>query len=198
MKTGIALSVLLLLVGTHVAVAQKEGENLLKNGDFEKFTGDAPDGWDNSNIPGTLTVVSASKTSHSGSRAVKCEVKEFFGSLVAGYVCQKNVQTGGRDLHFSGSFLVRSVEGDQAVLVVCFLNSTGSTVGTFEDAFDDTKSKFVDYEKDIKPPPATTVVHVRLTVLPGKGSEKMHPGSYVVADDLKLVGVVPPEKPLVQ
>lgn len=199
MKTSIVFSMVLLILCLPMSVlAQKETGNLIKNGDFEKFTGENPDGWDTSNIPGTLTVVSASKSSHSGARAVKCEVKEFFGSIIAGYVCQKNIQTGGKPLQFSGSFLVRSVEGDQGVIVICFLNATGSTVGTLEEYLDDSKSKFVDYAKDIETPAATAAVHVRLTVLPGKGSEKAHPGSYVIADDLRLVGMAPKEKPLVQ
>ena len=199
MKTSIVFSAVLLILGLPFsALAQKESGNLIKNGDFEKFTGENPDAWDTSNIPGSLTVVSASKTSHVGARAVKCEVKEFYGSIVAGYVCQKNIQTDGKELRFSGGFLVRSVEGDQGVLVICFLNSTGSTVGTMEEYLDDSKSKFVEYVKDINPPAATAAVHVRLTVLPGKGSEKAHPGSYLLADDLRLVGVAPKEKPLVQ
>ena len=199
MKTSIVFSAVLLILGLPFsALAQKESGNLIKNGDFEKFTGDNPDGWDTSNIPGTLTIVSASKSSHSGARAVKCEVKEFYGSIVAGYVCQKNIQTGGKALHFSGSFLVRSVEGDQGVIVICFLNSTGSTVGTVEEYLDDSKSKFVEYAKDVEAPAATAAVHVRLTVLPGEGNEKAHPGSYLLADDLRLVGVTPKEKPQVQ
>lgn len=199
MKTSIVFSMVLLILCLPLsALAQKESGNLIKNGDFEKFTGENPDGWDTSNIPGTLTVVSASKTSHSGARAMKCEVKEFYGSIIAGYISQKNIQTGGKDLHFSGSFLVRSVEGDQGVIVICFLNSTGSTVGTMEEYLDDSKSKFVAYAKDITPPAATAAVHVRLTVLPGEGNEKAHPGSYLLADDLRLVGVAPKEKPLVQ
>jgi hypothetical protein len=201
MKTNIVLSVLLLMVFllvSHAAYAQKESGNLLKNGDFEKFTGDNPDNWENSNIPGTLTVVSPSKTCHAGARAVKCEVKEFYGSVVAGYVCQKSIPTEGKDLHLSGYFLVRSVERDLGVVVLCFQNSGGSTVGTVEEYLDDSKSKFLEFTKEIKSPANASSVHVRLTVLPGKESEKLHPGSYVICDDLKLVTIAPKEKPPVQ
>jgi len=198
MKTITLLGLVLFLVSPWCAVAQKEPENLIKNGDFEKFTGDNPDFWDTSNIPGTLTVVSPSKQAHSGARAVKCEVKDFGGSIVAGYACQKNMPTGGKDLRISGVFLVRSVEGDQAVIILCFQNSGGSTVGTSEEYIEDTKSKFVDFSREIKPPAATSSVHVRLTVLPSKGNERAHVGSYLVCDDLKLTAVAPKVAPQVQ
>ena len=198
MKTMMKLALALLLTSPWCAFAQKEPENLIKNGDFEKFTGENPDFWDTSNIPGTLTVVSPTKQSHSGAKAVKCEVKEFGGSIVAGYTCQKNIPTGGRELRISGSFFVRSVEKDQAVVILCFQNSSGSTVGTVEEYLEDTKSKFLDLSKVIKPPAAAASVHVRMTLLPSKGNEKAHVGSFMVCDDLKLTHLAPKETPLVQ
>jgi hypothetical protein len=180
------------------AFSQKESGNLIKNGDFEKFTGDNPDGWDTSNIPGTLTVVSASKVCKSGTHSVKCEVKDFYGSVIAGYVCQKNIETGGRDVRLSGNFLVHAVDKDLGVIVLCFQNSGGSTVGTFEEYLDNSNSKWIDFSKEFKPPAGSSSVHIRLTVLAGKNVEKVHPGSYVICDDLNLVTFTAVEKPLIQ
>lgn len=202
MKTSIVFSMVLLILCLPLsALAQKDSGNLIKNGGFEKFTGENPDGWDTSNIPGTLTVVSASTTSKSGSRAVKCEIKDFFGSAVAGYLCQKNIETGGKDVRLSGSFIVHSVGKDQVVIVVCFQNITGSTVGTAEEYLDDTNLKWVDLSREIKAPAGSAIVQVRLTILPAKESEKGHPGSYFICDDLKLAAfmpVTPKEKTSVQ
>lgn len=192
------VSLVLLVVSPWCMFAQKGPENLIKNGDFEKFTGENPDFWDTSNIPGTLTVVSPAKQAHSGARAVKCEIKDFGGSIVAGYICQKNIPTGGMELRISGSVLVRSIENDQAVIVLCFQNSGGSTLGSVEEYLEDSKSKFLGFSKDIKPPAATAAVHIRLTVLPSKGNERAHVGSYMICDDIKLAAVAPKEKPLVQ
>jgi hypothetical protein len=64
--------------------------NLLKNGDFESFTGSEPDGWGTSNIPKILTVVSPSTKSHSGKYAVLREVKDFYGSKFAGMIMHRN------------------------------------------------------------------------------------------------------------
>ena len=199
MKTLTNLCFLLfVLFLPQTGVAQKESENLLKNGNFEKFTGDNPDNWDANNIPGTLTVVSASRISNSGMRAVKIEVKDFFGSVISGYVCQKNIETAGKDLKIKGFFALQSVGKDQGVMVLCFQNAAGSTVGSDEQYLDDSKGKFVPFTKDIKAPAGASMLQVRITILPDKSSEKAHPGSYLLCDDLKLTTVEVKEKPLVQ
>jgi len=202
MKTTTVLVTLLLVLCLPLSVyAQKESANLIKNGDFEKFTGDNPDGWDTSNIPGTLTVVSASKVARSGAHAVKCEVKDFYGSMIAGFVCQKNIESRGKDLRLSCNFMVHSVGKDEAVIVICFQNAGGSTIGTVEEYFNDTNSKWTEFSKEYKSPAGSAVVQMRLTVLPGKDAEKVHAGSYLICDDLKLAAftpVAPAEKPLIQ
>jgi hypothetical protein len=202
MKTTTVLVTLLLVLCLPLCVyAQKESANLIKNGDFEKFTGDNPDGWDTSNIPGTLTIVSASKIAKSGAHAVKCEVKDFYGSMIAGYVCQKNIPNAGKDLRLSGHFMVHSVGKDQGVIVICYQNAGGSTIGTVEEYIDDTNSKWTEFSKEYKSPAGSALVHVRLTVLALKDSEKLHAGSYLICDNLKLAAftpVAPADKPLIQ
>ena len=190
--------VLFALVLPQYVVAQKDSENMLKNGTFEKFTGDNPDNWDANNIPGTLTVVSASRVSNSGMRAVKIEVKDFFGSVIAGYICQKNIETAGRDIRLNGYFALQAVGKDQGLIVLCFQNSSGSTLGSEEIYLDDTKGKFAPFAKDIKAPAGTAMTQMRVTILPEKGAEKAHPGSSLLCDDLKLALVAVSEKPLVQ
>ena len=202
METTVVFSLLLLILCLPLsALAQKESGNLVKNGDFERFTGDNPDGWETSNIPGTLTVVSDSRISKSGAHAVKCEVKDFYGSIMSGFVCQKNIPVGAKDLRLSAHLVVHSVGKDEAVIVLCFQNSSGSTIGTIEEYIDETNSKWSELSKEYKSPAGSATAQVRLTILPGKESEKAHPGSYLICDDLKLstyIPVVPVEKPLIQ
>ena len=199
MKTLTCLCILLIVFFLpQTMVAQKESQNLVKNGGFEKFTGDNPDNWDANNIPGTLTVVSASRISNSGMRAVKIEVKDFFGSVIAGYVCQKDIGTAGKDLQINCFFALQSVGKDQGVMVLCFQNAAGSTVGSEEEYLDDTKGKFVQFTKEIKAPAGAAMLQLRLTILPDKESERAHPGSYMLCDDLKLTTIEAKEKPLVQ
>lgn len=199
MKTPSNLCLILLVTFfCQSSVAQKPSENLLKNGNFEKFTGDNPDGWDANNIPGTLTVVSASKISNSGMRAVKIEVKDFFGSVITGYVCQKNIETAGKDLQISGSYALQSFGKDEGVMIFGFQNATGSTIGSFEEYLADTKGKFTQFTKEIKAPAGAAMLHLRITILPDKTSEKAHTGSFLMCDDLKLTTVEAKEKPLIQ
>jgi len=202
MKNTIVFSLLFCILCIPVSVvAQKESGNLVKNGDFEKFTGDNPDSWETSNIPGTLTVVSDSRQSKSGSHAVKCEVKDFYGSIMCGFVCQKNIPIGGKDVRLSAHLIVHSVGKDQAVIVLCFQNASGSTIGTIEEYVDETNAKWNEFSRECKSPAGSATVHVRLTILPGKESGKAHPGSYLICDDLKLTAltpVAPVDKPLIQ
>ena len=178
--------------------AQQQSPNLVKNGDFEKFTGDNPDNWETSNIPGTLTVVSATKTCFSGQHAVKCEVKDFFGSCIAGYVCQKNIPIGGRDVRLTCHYLLHSVGEDQGVIVLAFLNENGSTIGSDEEYLDETNSKFLAFAKEIKAPSGAASLNVRVTILAAKSTDKIHQGSHIICDDLKLIAIAPKEKQLLQ
>jgi hypothetical protein len=131
-------------------------------------------------------------------RAAKVEVKDFFGSVIAGYVCQKNIETGGKDIQITAFFALQTFGKDQGVMVVCFQNATGSTLGSDEEYLDDTKGKFVQFKKEIKAPAGASMLQLRLTILPDKGSEKAHPGSFLLCDDLKLTAIAIKEKPLIQ
>jgi len=98
MKRSIVLIASILWIIPCILAAQTESANLIKNGDFEKFTGDEPVDWETSNIPGSLTVVSPDRLSHGGTKGVRCDVKDFFGTKIAGYVYQKNIRLTGRNL----------------------------------------------------------------------------------------------------
>jgi hypothetical protein len=199
MKTLSGVCVLLaVLLFLQSVAAQKSTQNLVSNGDFEKFTGDVPDQWDVNNIPGTLTVVSPAKTGASGGRAVRIEVKDFYGSIIAGYTCQKNIETRGKDLKLTGHFAVQAAGKDQGVIILCFQNASGSTIGTAEEYIDDTKGKFIDFAKEIKAPAGAAAVHLRLTILPSQGNEKAHAGSWLMCDDVGLAAIAIQEKPVVQ
>jgi hypothetical protein len=87
-------------------------------------------------------------------------------------------------------FALQSFGKDQGVIVICFQNSTGSTLGSHEEYLDDTKGKFVQFTKEIKAPAGTAMLQLRLTILPDKGSEKAHPGTFLLCDDLKLTAIV--------
>ena len=197
MKRCTALIALIFCMAPLTVTAQTQSTNFVKNGDFEKFTGDNPVGWESSNVPGMLTVVSPQPMGRGGSRAVKCEVKDFYGSKIAGFVCQKNIEVTGKDLLLSGYYATRSVGKDAAVVIICFLNATGSTIGTVEEYFRENKTELTRFEKEINTPAETRMVHVRLTILAEPQAETLHPGSYAIFDDIKLVTAPPKPKAVV-
>jgi hypothetical protein len=181
-----------------ILAAQTESANLIKNADFEKFTGDDPVNWETSNIPGSLTVVTSDRLAHGGRKSIRCDVKDFYGSKIAGYVCQKNIPLSGRNLQLSGYYVMHSVGKDAGVVIVCFVSAGGATLGTVEEYFGESKTDFVHFTKDLEAPAEVASCHVRLTILSGPEGESLHPGSYVLFDDIKLVVVPPKPKPVVE
>lgn len=198
MKRCIAMIALILSMIPLPVAAQTQSANMVKNGDFEKFTGDTPVGWETSNIPGTLTVVSSSPLAHGGTKGMKCEVKDFYGSKIAGFAYQKNIELLGKELQLSGYYLFHSVGKDAAVVILCFQNAAGSTVGTDEQYFREEKREFTRFTKEIKAPDAASTVQVRLTILDDAEGGTLDLGSYVVFDDIKLVALPPKPKAVVR
>jgi len=198
MKRRMLFVVLFLWVAPVIVTGQTQSGNLIKNGEFENFSGDTPVGWETSNIPGTLTVVSSTPLGYRGTRAVKCEVKDFYGTKIAGLMSQKDIILPGRALQLSLRYLFHSVGKDAAVVIVCFLNAAGSTIGTVEECFREDKSEFERFVKDISAPDAASRCHVRLTILNDAEGGTLHPGSYAVFDDVRLVVLPPQPKPEVR
>ncbi len=165
------------------------GRNLLKNGDFEKFKGNDPEGWETTNIPKVLTVVSPSSKVHGGKTAVRCEVKDFFGSKMAGMVCQKEVDIAGKTLQMNGFYILNSIGKDAGFVAFEFQNADGNTVKLYEQNLIDPTDEFKMFTLSVPVPPAAEHLCVRCTILPGKGSEKLHDGTYILYDDLQVVAI---------
>jgi hypothetical protein len=166
-------------------------QNLLKNGDFESFTGSEPDGWSSNNIPKLLTVVSPSTKCHSGKYAVKCEVKDFYGSNFAGMIEQKNVKISGAALQLTGYYVLRSVGKDVGFISLELLNAEGNTVKICQENLANAMDGFTRFTVTGNIPGEAVRLDIKLSLLPGKESEKHHEGSYVIFDDLELVAVLP-------
>ena len=182
---GVAAGCILIpwcVVMTH---AQGAG-NLMKNGDFERFAGDEPVGWETSNIPRMCTVVSASARAHGGKLAVKLEVKECFGSKVPGMITQKNIRVTGRDYKMAFFYLVKSVGGDVGYVSMDFKNAEGSTIRMCEQRLIDTKDAFVPLNVNFPAPEGATAGDLRIALLAGRSDGSLHEGSYLLIDDMVL------------
>jgi hypothetical protein len=165
------------------------GKNLIKNGAFDNFAGTEPVGWTTSNIPKMLTVVSPTTQSHSGKYAVKCEVKDFYGSKYAGMITQKNVEISGTVMRLSGEYVLNSVGKDVGFIALDFLNTEGNTVKVCQENLAAPSTAFIPFTITGNVPPGAVHVDIKLTLLPGPEAEKLHEGSYILFDDLELVPV---------
>jgi hypothetical protein len=167
------------------------GKNLIRNGDFEKFNGNDPAGWETTNLGKMLTVVSPSTKAHSGAYAVKCEVKASFGGTMPGMITQKKIALSGETLQLSLYYLLTSVGKDVGFLTVDFQNAEGSTVGMCEHYLTAVTSDFTLFKAAAKKPETASMCEFRLTLMPEKEGGKLHDGSSILVDDVELVSLTP-------
>jgi len=170
------------------------GRNIIKNGDFEKFTGSEPTGWETTNIPNMLTAVSQSTRSHAGKNAVKCEVKDFYGTKMSGMLCLKDVDVSGDSMQLKGFYLLHSVANDRGFLSITFKNANNSAIGSLEELLTKSSGEFVQFSRRAKIPDTTSKIDLHLTLLAGKESAGVHEGSYVLFDDLEFVVLLEKEQ----
>ena len=165
------------------------GKNFIRNGDFERFSGNEPSGWETTNLGKMLTVVSPVSKAHGGARAVKCEVKTSFGSPMPGMISQKNISVDGDNVQLSFYYILNSVGKDAGFLAVDFQNDEGSTVGMCQHYLTATASDFTLFRAVTKRPGNATHCEVRLTLMPEKDGGTLHDGSAIIVDDIELVAL---------
>ncbi len=186
--TKVVILLALLVLCSPLLNAQGSGRrNIVKNGDFEKFSGDTPSGWESTNIPNMLTVVSRSTVCHGGKYSVKCEVKDFYGTKMAGMLCLKDLRVRGASLTVKGYYLLRSVGKDVGFLSVSFKNDQGSALGSIEEFLSKSSDEFIPIIKTGPIPEDAAALDVHLTLLAGTDSGSLHEGSYVLFDDMELL-----------
>ena len=156
------------------------GKNLVRNGDFERFTGGEPVGWETTNIPNMLAVVSQSTDSHSGKYAVRCEVKDFHGTKMAGMLCLKDVSVSGTSLQMKGFYVLHPVGNDVGFVSVSFKNESSAAIGSMEEVLSKGAEKYLPFSRETKIPETATKMDVHLTLLAGKGNDNVHEGSYML------------------
>lgn len=170
-------------------VLMLEPTNLLKNGDFERFSAGEPIGWTTNNIPTMLSVVSSSSKSYSGKLSVKCEVKDFHGTKMAGMISQKEILVNDGELLLKGVYVLKSVGKDVGFVTVDVKTEGNSTIATCEHYLIDAKDDFVPFTLSAKIPSDAKNIDILLTLMAEKGG-RLHEGSYILFDalDLAVVG----------
>ena len=168
------------------------GKNLIKNGDFERFAGDEPAGWGTTNIPKVCVVVSATTTAHGGKTAAKLDVKDCFGTKIPGMVTQKDISISPGSYTMRMDYFVKSVGGDVGYISMEFKNKEGSTIRVCEERLLDSGGSFKSFTSPFQAPDAAASGELRIALLSAKDGGSLHEGSYVIADDVILVGAGTP------
>ena len=164
------------------------GKNLIRNGDFERFTGDEPAGWETTNIPKACVVVSATTTAHGGKTAAKLEVKDCFGSKIPGMVTQKSISiSGGTTFTMRMWYVMKSVGGDVGYVSMEFKNKEGSTIRVCEERLLDSGGAFKPFTGPFQAPDGAASGELKIALLSAKDGGDLHAGSYVVTDDIVLM-----------
>ena len=166
-----------------------DGQNLIRNGNFESFAGNEPKFWNTTNIPKILDVVTPVTRSHGGKYAVKCEVKDFHGSKMPGMITQKDIAISATALQFKGYYVLNSVGKDEGFISIELQDDEGNTVKICQENLAGPAPAFTQFSMAGDVPPRAVKLDIKMTLLPGKGSENLHEGSYILLDDLELVPV---------
>ena len=167
------------------------GQNLLKNGGFENFTGNEPKNWTTTNIPKAVVVVSPVTKCHSGKYAVKCEVKDFHGSKIPGMIMQSDIEIKGVSLELRGYYVLSSVGRDAGFISLELQDADGNTVKICQDNLVKPAGEYTRFSMAGDIPSRAVRLDIKLTLLPGKGSDNLHEGSYILFDDLEVVPALP-------
>jgi hypothetical protein len=175
----------ILVVLILLAVAQGI-PNLLKNGDFERFSGGEPVGWTSNNIPSLLVVVVPSSISYSGKSAVRCEVKNFYGTAMAGTLSQRGIDAKRGELQCKGVYLLKSVNNDVGFISIDVKSAGGSTIASCEHYLTQAKGEFVPFSFTARLPDEARTIDVLLTLMPQQEGQVLHEGSSIVFDALEL------------
>lgn len=172
-------------------------QNLLKNGSFESFPAGEPAGWTTNNIPTMVTVVSASQNSYAGKTSVKCEVKEFYETKMAGMISQRDIEVKSGELVLKGAYLLKSVGKDVGYVAVDVKSAANSTIATCERYFTESGSDFIPFTISARLPENAKRIDILLTLMAEKGAGPAHVGSYILYDalDLRIVGKETEEVP---
>ena len=194
MKNIVLIVVITLLVPL---VLMLEPTNLLKNGDFERFSAGEPTGWTTNNIPTMLSVVSPSLKSYSGKLSVKCEVKDFHGTKMAGMISQKEIAVNDGELQLKGAYVLKSVGKDVGFVTVDVKTEGNSTIATCEHYLIDAKDDFVPFTLSARIPNEARNLDILLTLMAEEGG-RLHEGSYILFDALDLAVVGKKENKQVQ
>jgi hypothetical protein len=166
----------------------------IPNPSFENWTDGEPDGWFTPNVPGFLTVVEQTTDAHSGSFAVRGEVKSLSGFNIPPAITPAEGEEPGipisvRYYSLSGYFKFFPVEGDQLTISVGMYKN-GNLIGYGGGYISATTSNYTYFAENItyitEEIPDTLILMITICGVGGTIDLSFHAGTVYYADDLAV------------
>lgn len=183
---------LLCLLG--VGASLLHAQNPIPNPGFENWSAGNPVGWTTTNIL-TVTPISQSNQSHSGTSAAKLEVVSVFSVAISPVLICNSVSINQNYQTFSYYYKANLSGGDQ-FLTTAMLTENGNGHGAAVDSLSASNNSNVYVQRNVQvlyaPPVSQTADMLTITfVITGPNSSTPAIGSSVFLDDLNLSGGIP-------
>lgn len=166
----------------------------IPNSSFENWTDGLPDGWWAPNVTGFLTVVEQTTDAHSGSYAVRGEVKNLFGinippSIIPAEGEEPGLPVSLRYYSLSGFFKFFPVEGDQLTISLGMYKN-GELIGYGGGYISTTTSDYTYFAENITYTsdeiPDTLFYIITICGVGGTLDSSFHAGTVYYADDVAV------------
>jgi hypothetical protein len=188
---NIRYGAILIVVSTWILPAWPQGaHNLIRNGDFERWAGDDPVGWETTSIPKVCVVVSASRQAYEGRTAAQLVAKECFGSIMPGMITQKKVKIQPGEYQMKFWYKLEQVGGDVGYVTMEFRNREESTIRVCEERLTKSDGAWVAFAGTFPAPDGAASADLRVALLAGKDGGSLHAGTTLHIDGMVLTEVV--------
>ncbi len=171
----------------------------IPNAGFENWQGNEPEGWLTNNLPGTVEPVSPSTDSHSGSFALRGEVKSFFTpyppAISAGDSTHIGFPVSQRYAALTGFYKFSPV-GTDAISIVIIMLSKGVEIGAGGALLQSADSYTAFNIPIVYPLPGVPdTCSITFSIIDSLQTQVAHVGSVMFLDDLSFSGVVAIDEP---
>lgn len=161
----------------------------IPNSGFEQWTGGNPDGWLTNNIPGFVTPVTQSSTSHSGTSAARCAVVDLGGSATPPTLIT-NFSVSQRHATLTFWYQFTPVGGDGAGAIVLMYKNQVAIGAGFGETYDAASSwEVADIDIEYVTGDVPDTCYIYFFTNPDTVNSEYHVGTTVLLDDLAFVGI---------
>lgn len=165
----------------------------IPNAGFENWTNGEPDGWYSDNISGSVTPVTQSSQSHSGSSAVKINLALNFGYYWPGFIRTGSLFYEGFPVSQAYGSLTGYYQFNKistaAVYIIVYMHKNGTSIGGGAIEIDNGTSGYSQFVVPIYQSDVPDTASIWIGVVDSSGGHSAT-NSYVLIDDLAFGGAV--------